>query len=465
MPRHSIVMNKIIPSLVLIILFSSLAFGLEVHPAFGLGQFLQMPIRVQYGPTICAVEPQTNTKFPTVGKQLLDETEYAVMDWKIKLNQGLGRHPVWNINLVKIPIGQSGFDYSKCDITIHYLPHPEKNSNGFIATGVTIPNFETGKTNIEIYYLDIQSNWVQVEWTQNNQLYYTYVDKPYYTGLVATSTQLDSTIRHEIGHSLGLGHYIVPYDQLRSIVNGLEDMPSIMIDTVTVLGVKHFDITPLDVTQIKSIYGDGGFDNQVKPKFGYQRVHQLSMSKQSYQPGEDITLNINTDGFSNRSIAEILMIDSDNHLMENFGISKSNSTIPLSNMYQNNKKYWAELLNPITGDYDFVRFTLGDQNLQMPLPSQTSSSISIQIPAWVKNNAGGWAKSSMSNDDFIKVIQYMIKQRIMKISQSQSSNSHSNHIPKWVKNNAGFWAEGQISDEDFVKTIQYLVNSRIIQIQ
>ena len=457
-------MNKIIPSLAFIILFSSLAFALQVNPAFASGQFLQMPIRVQHGPTICAIEPQTNTKFPTVGKQLLDETEYAVIDWQTKLNQGLGRHPAWNMNLIKIPLGQQkGFDYSKCDITIQYLPEPEKNSNGFIATGITIPNFETGKTNIEIYYSDIQSNWIQEEWTQNNQRYYTYVDKPYYTGLVATSTQLDSTIRHEIGHSLGLGHYIVPYDQLRSIVNGLEDMPSIMIDTVTVLGVKHFDITPLDVAQIKSIYGDGGFDNQVKLKLGYQRVHQLSMSKQSYQPNEAITLNINTNGFSDKSIAEILVIDSNNHLMENFGISKSNSTIPLSNAYQNHEKYWAELLNPITGDFDFARFTVGDQSLQMPLPSQTPSATSIQIPAWVKNNAGLWAKSSMSDDDFIKGIQYLIKQGIMKRPQSQSS--HSNQIPKWVKNNAGLWADGTISDNDFVMTIQYLVNNGIIKVK
>ena len=197
----------------------------------------------------------------------MDETEYAVLDWKTKLNQGLGRHPVWNINLEEIPIGQqSGYNYTKCDITIHYLPEPEKNSNGFIATGITIPNFDTGKTNIEIYYSDIQPNWEKIEWTENNQMYYTYVDKPYYTGLVATSTQLDSTIRHEIGHSLGLAHYIVPYGELQNIINGLEDMPSIMIDTVTILGVKHYDITPLDVAEIKRIYGDGGFDNQLHSK-------------------------------------------------------------------------------------------------------------------------------------------------------------------------------------------------------
>ncbi|MDE1769039.1 MAG: hypothetical protein KGI28_00615 [Thaumarchaeota archaeon] len=462
MPRHDTFMNKIIPGIILVILFSSLAIGL--HQAFAYGQFLQMPIRVTHSPTICAIEPQPDTKFPTLGKQLSDETEYAVMDWKNKLNDGLGKHPVWNINLIKVPVNQQrGFNYTKCDITIHYLPQPEKTSNGFIATGVTIPNFETGKTNIEIYYLDIQPNWEQVEWTQNNQMYYIYVDKPYYTGLVATTTQLDSTIRHEIGHSLGLGHYIVPNGELQDIINGMEDMPSIMIDTVTVLGVKHFDITLLDVAQIKSIYGNGGFDNQVMPKFGYQRVHQLSLDKQSFLPDESITLHTNTDSFSDKSFAEILVVDADNHLIGNFGISKLNSTIPLNYPYENNKKYWVELLNPITGDFDYAGFTIGKQSLQVSLPVQTTQT-PIQIPNWVKTNAGWWAKGSVTDNDFISAIQYMIKQGIMHVPSTQSSTAHSSYIPKWIKTNAGLWANGTISDSDFIKTLQYLINNGIIQI-
>jgi hypothetical protein len=458
-------MNKKILGVIFIITISSLVI-IPIHPAFAMGQFLQMPIRVQHGPTICSIEPQANPKFPIVGKQLLDETEYAVLDWKTKLNQGLGRHLVWNINLEKIPLEQQReFNYTKCDITIHYIPEPEKSSNGFIATGITIPNFETGKTNIEIYYSDIQPNWEKVEWTENNQMYYTYVDKPYYTGLVATSTQLDSTIRHEIGHSLGLAHYIVPYGELQNIVNGLEDMPSIMIDTVTILGVKHYDITPIDVAEIKSIYGDSGFDNQIQPKFGYQRVHQLSMDKQTYQSDEMITLNINTDTFGEKSFAEILTIDSNSHLIENFGVSKSNSTVPLSDKYKNDGTYWAELLNPITGDFDFVKFAIGSQGLQISSHSQISSPVkpTIQIPNWVRSNAGWWAKGAMTDDDFVKGIQYLIRQGIMKIPQSQSSQT--NQIPKWVKNNARWWADGTISNDDFVNGIQYLTSNGIIKVR
>jgi len=451
-------LKKAIPVIAILVFTGLMVFP---NPAFATGYFLQMPIRVQHGPTICAIEPQANPQFPTIGKQLLDETEYAVIDWKTKLNQGLGKHLVWNINLIKVSISEKNdFDYSKCDITINYFPEPQKNPNGFIATGVTIPNFETGKTNIEIYYLDVQPNWVKKEWVQDNQEYYTYVDMPYYTGRVATSTQLDSTIRHEIGHSLGLGHYIVPNDRLHNIINGLEDMPSIMIDTVTVLGVNHYDITVLDISQIKSIYGDGGFDNQAEPK--HQATHQLSTDKKSYQPDESIILDINTSTFTEKSFAEILVIDSNNTMIENFGISGLNSTILLSDKYQKNGKYIAELINPTTGDFDFTSFTVETPIVQSNNTNQKINTV-LQIPTWVKNNAKLWSQGSISDDEFTSGLQFLVNQGTVKIPTSQPGSTHTGKIPDWVKTDAWLWSAGEMSDKGFVSGLQYVVDNTISQ--
>jgi len=37
-------------------------------------------------------------------------------------------------------------------------------------------------------------------------------------------------------------------------------------------------------------------------------------------------------------------------------------------------------------------------------------------------------------------------------------------LPSWVKNNADWWSQGLISDEDFVKGIQFMVENGIITV-
>jgi len=86
------------------------------------------------------------------------------------------------------------------------------------------------------------------------------------------------------------------------------------------------------------------------------------------------------------------------------------------------------------------------------------------IPPWIKNTARWWAEGQIDDSDFIKGIQFLIQNGVMKIPATTNMN-HSNQIPKWVKNNAGWWADGTISDSDFVLGIQYLVSEGIINIQ
>jgi hypothetical protein len=37
-------------------------------------------------------------------------------------------------------------------------------------------------------------------------------------------------------------------------------------------------------------------------------------------------------------------------------------------------------------------------------------------------------------------------------------------ILSWIKNNAGWWASGQVSDDEFIKGIQYLSSQGIIKV-
>ena len=93
------------------------------------------------------------------------------------------------------------------------------------------------------------------------------------------------------------------------------------------------------------------------------------------------------------------------------------------------------------------------------------TNVPLNIPAWVKNNAGWWADGSIDDESFIQGIQYLIKQDILKIPPtSQGSSSGSNEIPTWIKNNAGWWADGSIDDESFIQGIQFLIKEGIIKV-
>ena len=47
---------------------------------------------------------------------------------------------------------------------------------------------------------------------------------------------------------------------------------------------------------------------------------------------------------------------------------------------------------------------------------------------------------------------------------AQETSSGSLEVPDWIKNNAGWWADGQIPDSAFVKGIQYLIKEGIIDV-
>ena len=86
------------------------------------------------------------------------------------------------------------------------------------------------------------------------------------------------------------------------------------------------------------------------------------------------------------------------------------------------------------------------------------------IPSWVKNNAGWWADSKISDNDFISGIKYLVENKIIKVSTSVNKENSTDPIPPWIKNNAGWWSSGKISDKDFLTGVEYLIENSIIKI-
>jgi uncharacterized protein YkwD len=98
------------------------------------------------------------------------------------------------------------------------------------------------------------------------------------------------------------------------------------------------------------------------------------------------------------------------------------------------------------------------------IPSVFADKI-YNIPSWMKDKAKWWSAGQLSDNDFVKGIQYMAQQGIVKIQTSPGEYlQNSNHIPQWIKNNAKWWSKGQIDDSEFVDEMQYLVQVGIIQV-
>ncbi len=89
-----------------------------------------------------------------------------------------------------------------------------------------------------------------------------------------------------------------------------------------------------------------------------------------------------------------------------------------------------------------------------------------QVPGWIKNNAKWWSEGNIGDSDFVSGIQFMIKAKIINIPDlpEQASETAEEKVPDWIKNNAGWWADGLITEDDFVKGIQYWVEQGVIKV-
>ena len=68
----------------------------------------------------------------------------------------------------------------------------------------------------------------------------------------------------------------------------------------------------------------------------------------------------------------------------------------------------------------------------------------IELPSWIKSNAGWWAEGTLDDKTFVQGIEYMIKEGVIKLPNLNSvtgSQPQPTDIPDWIKSNAGWWAE------------------------
>jgi len=90
--------------------------------------------------------------------------------------------------------------------------------------------------------------------------------------------------------------------------------------------------------------------------------------------------------------------------------------------------------------------------------------IKKQIPSFVKNSAGWWSDKLITDNDFLKGIQYLIQQSFIIVPDTAQIQEQSRQIPDWVRNVAGWWSDDLIGENEFVNGIEWLLSNGILRL-
>ena len=244
----------IITSIVILgtLVLSQQAFAYEVT-------YKPIGFEFDHSPTICALEPQDPNLSSNEIEKFLELARHGVVEWETQLKNAESNGDnkgYWNINYVEIKVDEKKSDStSQCDVTIVFK---DKFENPLLQHGVTgFADYDpiNEKWEVSIYYLKVHQCFVPKQVGPITINAY----ETCYKGDLKTSQQIAVSILHEIGHTLGLGHYVANDDLVNlEWSEGKRPTPSIM----TIFGndIETTDqIRKVDVEKIREIYQENGF--------------------------------------------------------------------------------------------------------------------------------------------------------------------------------------------------------------
>ncbi|MDH3611442.1 MAG: hypothetical protein OEM79_06740 [Nitrosopumilus sp.] len=411
-------------------------------------------------------------------------TENAVLDWEENLKEAeFENDDIWemNVNLISESNDES------CDIIIEFKDKPSLSDTvaGFFS-------WPPGK--IVVYYLQPKVC---------NGVLTCYDDET-----LKSDDTIFAILIHEIGHSLGLDHYVSDDNDInKKWQTGTKNPPSVMIPTIPRIA-SLLEITDIDIQKVREIYGTEGFHAfsggllpspqpgptpeptpQPKPEpiIPLSPITGLGISQKVIEADrydrQIVTLSgsIQKEEY-HRGLPVILTIHNPDDSVQVLKISTTGVGYFETILIFNNEslrgiyRVSASYLGHVDKNMD-ITFEVIDKNLDLPKTKSPSnpqvfddsqsekplSSDGLKIPTWIKNNANWWASEQIGDHAFVSGIQFLIEQDIIQIPDvSETASNNLKEMPKWIKNIAGYWANDSINDDEFIKSIQYLIRKGII---
>lgn len=437
--------------------FLNYSFGYNVTYQILGKQFSKNPLVCTYEPTL-----QQDPYLKQWGVDRLSESaRLAVQDWQSALQQYEKRETRdnWRMDYKVLSAKDVENNLQKdCDIIIQLNSIPLEQDEWYRTLGVTYSNYnDTGMNLIKIYYRDVKI-------CQTRDEHYIYYNLCYGEDML-TSEKLRTTITHEIGHALGLGHYQADDPKVNAVwAKGGADAESIMA-VFSHENSKLMKIKPIDIEKIKSMYTPNGFKSISESQLTSKTFESFSVDKPEYYVKKGmtdivtITGVITKEAFTRGQNVSIIQTFPDNHKeLKTLSPDSRIFSIQIKLDQDTQKGQYHLKADYLNGHSNEISFSVIDV-------IHHEHSNQHMVPDWIKQNAGWWADGSIGDMDFMSGIQYLINDEIIHIPTTDTIKSTSSEIPSWVKSNAKWWSEDKISEIDFLRGIEYLVKMGTIKVK
>jgi hypothetical protein len=238
-----------IMKLLLILLLSG-----TILPVFAEDYYYFQEQKLYTVPEFCIIE-FTDPQLPGAADTLYQITQNAIQEWEDKLVRFTGEKQGWDFTYKIITQEQYDDIFSQdiCDITIYYEREPTTEEE-LTTAGHTYAMW--GFADITIFYLE--PVWIFAGQTEtiNGELYEVAELSHFKNSLDPFN---DETVKHEIGHALGLDHYPAKTEEIIN-QSGIYLAPSIMTLSEDDFIIDSMQITDYDIRSLVNLYGQDGIN-------------------------------------------------------------------------------------------------------------------------------------------------------------------------------------------------------------